>query len=202
MIISYGNGGWVAVEDSEMPGRLYLRYRSEGSRPVLSEFYLDAHSDEISSKLLASLDLKSFNLMAMNGMGDWLARSLNYPSPDLSRLASHFATTFGSQARHWIADSMRAQHSNSEVKQAPYATKRDPEPELTPPDPVLPPETGLDDEFLRSVARNYRWAVSKHQRPAPTIAKQALCSERTVHAWVRKARARGILEPTTQGRTG
>lgn len=202
MRISYGNGGWVCVQADDVPGPVYLRYRVEGSRPVLSEFYLDAHDSEIASSLLATLDLRALNLFVMNGMGDWLDRSVRMPSPDLSRLASHFGTSFGRRPGHWVADSMRAQILGSPVPQAPFAATRDPETEVTQPDPVRPPETGLDDEFLRSVARNYIWAISKHRRPAPAIAAQAQCSDRTVHAWIRKARARGILEPTTQGRSG
>jgi hypothetical protein len=202
MRISYGNGGWVCVDADDMPGPVYLRYRAEGSRPVLSEFYLDAHDSEIASSLLIKLDLRALNLFATNGMGDWLERSVRMPSSDLSRLASHFATSFGRRPDHWIANSMRAQISGSPVLQAPFAKRRDPETEVVQPEPVRQPESGLDDEFLRSVARNYIWAISEHRRPAPAISAQAHSPVRTVHAWIRKARARGILEPTTQGRAG
>lgn len=199
MQISYGNGGWVQVQAEDMPGPVYLRYRSDRGRPVLCEFYLDAHDDEITTASFETLDLRAFTLFAMQDMGDWLERTLRSPGPDLSRLASHFATGFGSQARDWIADSMRAQIPGSNVPQREFARRQTPAP-LMRPDPVSPPDSGLDDQFLRTVARNYIWAVREHLRPAPTIAKQAQCSPRTVHAWVRKARERGILEPTTRGR--
>jgi len=69
------------------------------------------------------------------------------------------------------------------------------------PEPVKPPTSGLDAEFLRSVAANYRWAVVHHMRPAVFIAAQLPdTSVRTVQAWFRKARQVGVLPPTIQGR--
>jgi hypothetical protein len=199
--ISYGSGGWVRIDDPEMPGPVYLRYRSDSGRPVLTEFYLDGRSREIPSGLFRTLDLAGFTAWAMRGEGDWLERSSRHPGADLSRLASHFHTGFGRQAAHWVADSMRAQIKGSTVPQAPMG--RDPKADKEPsaPDRVEPPN-GLTDDFLRSVADNYVWAVRNRERPAVVIADQAGASVRTVHAWIRKARDRGILAPTTRGKVG
>ena len=201
MQINYGNGGWVRVDDPDMPGPAYMRYRSDSGRPVLTEFYLDGRGREIPSGLFRTLDLAGFTAWAMRGEGDWIEKSPRRPGPDLSRLASYFGSSFGRQAAHWVADSIRAQLPGSEVTQAPMG--REPKPDEGPsqPDPVKPPD-GLTDDFLRSVADNYAWAVRGRERPAPVIAAQTGYSVRTVHAWIRKARARGILAPTSRGKVG
>ena len=213
---TFGSGGWVRLDDPDMPGPVYLRYRSDNGRPVLTEFYIDGRGREIPSGLFRTLDLASFTAWAlpsepktvsgrkaaMRGEGDWLERSSRYPGPDLSRLASHFHTGFGRQAAHWVSDSMRAQIKGSTVQQAPMG--RDPKvnKEPRPPDPVKAPKNGLTDDFLRSVADNYVWAARNRQRPAPMIATQSGCPVRTVRSWIMKARDRGILTPTTRGKVG
>jgi hypothetical protein len=200
--ISYGNGGWVRLDDPDMPGPVYLRYRSESGRPVLTEFYLDGRGQELPSGIFRELDPAGVTAWAMRGEGEWLDRSPHRLGPDLSRLASHFRTGFGSQASHWVADSMRAQILGGTVKQAPMGRETVTFEELAQPDPVNAPRDGLTDEFLRSVADNYVWAVRGRERPAKVIAAQAGASVRTVHAWIRKARDRGILAPTTRGKVG
>jgi hypothetical protein len=200
-----GSGGWVRLDDPDMPGPVYLRYRSADGRPVLTEFYIDGRGREIPSGLFRTLDLASFTAWAMRGEDDWLERSPRYPGPDLSRLASYFRSSgFSRQIAHWVADSWRAQIPvpGSTVKQAPMmrGPKMDEEPR--PPDPVKAPKNGLTDDFLRSVADNYVWAARNRQRPAPMIAAQTGCPVRTVRSWIMKARDRGILAPTTRGKVG
>jgi len=199
--VSYGHGGWIRVDDADMPGPVYLRYRSDSGRPVLTEFYLDGRGREIPPGVFRDLDPTGFTAWAMRGEGDWLESSPHLPGPDLSRLASHFHTGFGRQAAHWVADCMRAQIKGSTVQQAPMG--RDPKVDKEPsaPEPVKLPN-GLTDEFLATVADNYAWALRNRQRPAPMIAAQTRSSPRTVHAWIRKARDRGILAPTTRGKVG
>jgi len=198
-----GSGGWVRLDDPDMPGPVYLRYRSDNGRPVLTEFYLDGRGREIPTGLFRTLDLAGFTAWAMRGEGDWLERSSRYFGPDLSRLASYFRRSgFSRQTADWVADSWRAQFAGSTVKQAPMmrGPKADKEPRQ--PDPVKAPENGLTDEFLRTVADNYAWAVRCRQRPAPMIAEQSGTPVRTVRSWIMKARARGILAPTTRGKVG
>lgn len=227
MELNYGKGGWVRVDDPDMPGPVFLRYRSDSGRPVLTEFYLDGGGREISTGLLRTLDLAGFTAWGMRGQGDWLESSLRQAGPDLSRLASHFTTSYGSATyagRHcgecnaplrrteasplgeqaltdWVALSYFSQFPKSSIPQPKHNDAPKHQGVTRAPDPVKPPD-GLTDEFLRTVADNYAWAVRLRERPAPMIAAQTGYSVRTVHAWVRKARARGILAPTTKGRVG
>lgn len=202
--IGFGHGGWVRVDEGGFPGPVYVRYVNERGRAVPVEFYVDGRGHELRSDMFRDVDLGGFTAWAMAGDDVWLPHSTSQPGPDLSRLASHFATGFGSQARHWVADSMRAQRQGSGVPQAPMG----PEPDLEAdegderPAPVVTSENGLTDDFLKSVAANYLWAVRNRRRPAPFIASQVSFSVRTVHSWISKARARGFLAPTTKGRVG
>lgn len=205
MLMTFGNGGWVRVADTDLPGPLYLRYRLAGSRPVLGEFYLDAGDAEISSSLMRDLDLKAYTALIARESAAWLAWSVNHPGPDLSLLASYFGTSFGRQARknkNWVWESFQAQYDESDVPRPERAANRSASVTPSAPVPVALPEHGLTDDFLRSVADNYAWAVGMGKRPAPMIAAQSQSSVRTVHAWVRKARERGIMPATTQGRVG
>lgn len=206
MRIRFGNGGWVRVDDENLPGPLYLRYKLAGNRPVLVEMYLDAGGTEIHPGITRDLDLRAYTAQVFMATTqyypEWLARSVQIPGPDLSRLASYFGSSFGRRANHWVADSFRAQYEDSDVPQAPRAGERGTPTTPKAPVPVRPPENGLSDDFLSLVADNYAWAVGTGQSPAPMIAAQAQCSVRTVHAWVRKARDRGIMPPTSQGRRG
>lgn len=201
MLMSFGNGGWIMVQAEDMPGVTYWRYKIEKDRAVLAEFYLDAHESEIDSHLFETLDLKGMYLLMNDPENfDELKRKVNDPGPDLSRLASYFATSFGSQAKHWVADSMRAQFPNSGITQPRVQVPTAVEPRV--PDPVRRPENGLDDEFLRSVAANYVWYVRNRIAPAPAIAASSFVVPKTAQSWVAKARKRGFLPTTSQGRRG
>ena len=223
----FGHGGWVRVDAPDMPGPAYLRYRSDSGRPVLTEFYLDGRGREIPSGLFRTLDLAGVTAWGMRGEGAWLEGAPLEAGPDLSRLASSFGTTWGGDTyagRHcdecnapllrgmagpkgeqaltdWVALSWFSQFPTSKIAQPEREREPEPDEEISPPAPVQAPN-GLTDEFLRSVADNYVWAVRFRERPAPIIAAQTGYSVRTVHAWIRKARARGILAPTTRGKVG
>jgi hypothetical protein len=228
MQITYGHGGWVRVDAPDMPGPVYLRYRGDSGRPVLTEFYLDGRGREIPSGLFRTLDLAGVTALGMRGEGAWLESSPRLAGPDLSRLASSFGTSWGTgtfAGRHcqecnapllrgmalpngteqaltdWVALSWYSQFEKSSIPQP--EREREPEigEEVSAPAPVEAPN-GLTDDFLQSVADNYAWAVSIRQRPAPMIAAQTGYSVRTIHAWIRKARARGILAPTSRGKVG
>jgi hypothetical protein len=201
MQMSYGHGGWVRVDDADMPGPLYLRYRSDSGRPVLIEFYLDARGHEVPPGLFRALDLAGVTAWGMRDAGDWLARSVLEPGPDLSRLASYYGTTFGSRAKHWVADSWRAQIRGSAVAQAPVQSEPDTREEPRQPDQLKRPHR-ITDDFLRAVADNYAWSILSGDWPAPQIAAQTGYSVRTAQKWIGQARARGFLAPTTKGRMG
>lgn len=58
----------------------------------------------------------------------------------------------------------------------------------------------IDDDHYRRVAEVYQQAVAVGAPPRPEIAKWGTCSESTASKWIRGARDRGFLPPTTQGR--
>lgn len=204
MKIFYGNGGWLRVDAEDMPGPLYLRYRRDNGLPVLIEMYLDAQAGELPFESLKDLhaDLKAFTSFAMQGRADWLDQTNQTPGPDLSRLASYFGTGFGKrQPDSWVAESMHAQYPNSDVKQPPMGMDESVTFEPQQPEPVeRPKDGGLSDEFLRTIALNYTWATNTGQNPAPFIKEQSGYDVRTVHSWINKARDRGFLPPTRQGK--
>jgi hypothetical protein len=200
---SFGTGGWVRLDDPEMPGPVYLRYRSDGGRAVLTEFYIDGRDREIPTGLFRKLDLAGFTAWAMHGMGEWLEVGASEPAPDLSRLASYWKHRPGPARKDWIADSFRAQSGEGPVKQPPFGHEPGKvEHKPSRPDPVKAPKNGLTDDFLGTVADNYVWAVRNHERPAVVIAAQTGYQKRTVSSWIMKARDRGLLMPTTQGKVG
>lgn len=198
---SYGNGGWVAVQAHDLPGVLYLRYSFDDERPQLTELYLDGQGEEIRTSLLRRLDLAGINAFVMAEAGH-LRRRSKVGGPDLSTLASHYATIWSDKVRNnWVADAWRSQYPGQEhlvVKRAPMRS----EDELREPLPVEAPRDGLTDDFLRSVAERYLWEVANRRRPAPAIAGQAGVSVRTAQSWFAKARKRGLLGPTTPGKVG
>ena len=202
--LRFGRGGWVRVDASDVTGPVYLRYRLERGFVVLCELYLDAHNSEISAKTLSDLNVSDVTRFLQQDGIEGITHHLNEPGPDLSRLASYFNTGFGSQAKHWVADSMRAQHSASGVEQ-PRMPKFDAPAERREPEPVRKPTGGrLSPEFLRSVAANYLYWASEGKHPAPTIQLQVGpgIPIRTVRSWIKKARDEQYLPPTTQGRVG
>ena len=202
-----GNGGWVRVDDH--PGEvLFVRFADIDGRLRPCEVYVRA--DE------GIDDLRRFKAIRLANLVAWAARSepaamirarTRVPGPDLRRLASYFATTFGSQAKNWIADSMRAQYPGA--KQMPIAGER--RERQTAVDANLRKlveamETGGDRQIAR--AELYRrvgevcLGLQSHgvRNHAAVIADETGVEVRKAHAWVRRARERGYLPPDPYGR--
>jgi hypothetical protein len=199
--VEYGKGGWARVTSSSYEGWLYLRLHLDNGRPIPTEMYYDARGGELRPSTLRRLPLANIVAFVADGAEEWLENAPHEVGADLSRLASHFATGAGwGTARHWVADSMRAQIPDSGVPQAKSGRSPRPESSEPAPEPLNAPEYGLTDAFLTSVARNYAWALRERLRPAPELARMAGVSPRTVHGWVSKARQRGIMPPASQGR--
>jgi len=197
--VGYGNGGWVRVEYGWLPGPLYLRFAADADgRWHAREMYLDGEARPIEAADLRRLPLAAIETVVLADDGtNVIAGKAKLPAPDLSTLASHFATSFGSQAEHWVADSFRAQLPGGESRRAPKAEDLRPaqRPEVA---PLSAPEHGLTDEFLRHVAAAYVAAVEAGQNPAPELAAQSGRPARTVHRWIYIARKRGLLPPGRQ----
>lgn len=213
MELRQGNGGWYLAQGSDLglPGRLYFRLHEVDGSLRLTELYLDGRGAPVTAGPLRRLPIAVLErgATAMADGSDLSRAKLTSPGPDLSRLAAYFSTTFG-KAKHWVADSMRAQQRGSGIPQVPYpheAGRKRPltlERRLDPPpaDDEKPrlgaPEDGrLTDEFLRDVARAYDAAVARREPPANALAALAGVSPRTVHRWVYTARKRGLMAPAT-----
>ncbi len=199
MRISYGHGGWVRVEDVGVPGPFYVRLAPDAStRWRVHEMYIEGGAP-LTSEMLRRLPLHLIETMAQED-SEHLARSVRFVGPDLGLLASHYATTWGPQAKHWVADSWRAQFKDSDVERPsrpcprPRAAARAREP-LTAP-------IRLDDDFLRRVADAYRAVAADGKWPAVVLADEAGVSRSTVRRWVVEARKRGHLPPGSKGRVG
>jgi hypothetical protein len=222
--ISYGNGGWCLVEpDADLAGRLYVRVSDVQGQPRLTELYIDGRGERISPRALRSLPLAAIEEWA----GEGSATRRDVAGPDLSRLASHYGTQWGTGAysgEHcancqaplrgikqvtdplpdralvdWVALSWFAQHSLLDGYNIPQSPMGREHKRTTPAELKLdPPEDGrLSDEFLRTVAKAYVAAVGRRLPPAKTLAQLAAVSPRTVHRWCYIARKRGLMDPAS-----
>jgi hypothetical protein len=205
MEVRFGNGGWILVEHEELPGPLYLRLRQDADgRWVTTELYLDARGGPITAAALRELPISSIEaaVQANERSRIELDDRSRVVAVDLSTAASYYATTFGRQADHWVADMLRAQVPGSEV---PKPSRRKSGIELQRPEvPPLrrPPDGRLTDDFLRQVARSYDAALRRGARPAIALADEADVPAQTIRRWVYLARKRGIMPPGRQGKAG
>lgn len=208
MRIGYGNAGWVCVDEvDELPpgALLYVRFRPDESgrwRPV--EMFIDGEGQVITGKHLRELPLHVVEAV-VNEDPDapaGLVARLNAAGPQLAVLASHYATTFGGQAKpdDWVALSMSSQIRGSGLPQ-PEKTRPSPQPKTEVP-PLTAPREGLTDEWLRHLAAAYTAALRRGEPPAKALAEQAGVPVRTVHSWVYRARKRGFMAPGKTGKAG
>ena len=196
MRIGYGDSGWCRVDTEDLPGPLYVRLQPEGERLAITELYLDGRGQRLTPQQVRTLPLAALESLILADDGDADIRDrLNLAGPDLSRLASHYATTY-EKGGHWVADSMAAQRPDSAVPQAPMGPDPKRQRESTAAK-LSAPEDGLTDEFLRQVADAYNAAISRRKPPAKTLSAQAGVSPRSVHRWIYTARQRGLLGPAT-----
>jgi len=201
MQISYGNGGWVKVDDVDVPGSLYVRLAPDDTgRWRVRELYMEGEAP-LSEELLRRMPLHLIETLAQERPED-LARRAELPAPDIGLLASHYASAWGPAVNHWVALSVRAQLSDSGVER-PRRPRRRPagRPARPQREPLAPPSR-LDDEFLSRVATAYREVAAAGEWPAPALADEAGVSRATVRRWVLEARKRGHLPPGSQGKVG
>jgi hypothetical protein len=70
------------------------------------------------------------------------------------------------------------------------------------PPPLVRPGR-ITDDFLKDLARTYRWLIaSGHNAPATAIAEESGAPVATVRRWIVNARQRGFLPPGRPGRAG
>lgn len=207
MQLSYGNAGWVRVDGIGLPGPLYLRLRPDpdgAGRWRVTEVYLDGRDEPITDRMLSDLDLDGLESIAQMDRTDHerLIRQDRYAGPLLSVLASYYGTTFGRQAKGWVADMWRSQFPGSGVR----PVRRAREPQLQAPDdppPLQAADGRVTDDFLREVARAYSAALQRgDRRPAVTLAEQAGVTVHATRKWILTARQRGIMPPGRAGKAG
>lgn len=195
-----GNGGWLRVTDLDgFTGPVYVRLQDVDGALRVTELYLDGQGAPIQPGALRGISLPAFEAGRVVEDDAQLREALARPGPDLSRLASYFATTsFGPKMRHWIAEAWRAQFPTSGVEQPPYAPRSSGRMASTPLEVTLSaPVDGLTDQFFADLARAYAAAVALGRPPASAIA-EALGPEydrRLVESWIYKARKKGIMPP-------
>ncbi|MGN6600695.1 MAG: terminase gpP N-terminus-related DNA-binding protein [Actinomycetes bacterium] len=207
MEITTGRSGWVRFRrerDAVVFLRLGLR---DGRRLVLREVYVDGRDDALDTADLRKLPLGE--MVAAVGANPDLFQTLksdmDLPGPDLSTLASYFASrTYGEG--HWVADSFLAQMPDDQRPDDVRKVRRAREGKLevhdTRPPIRIPEGRNLSDDFLLDVAGVYAWCI-RHGAPyGKTIAEMVGVDQRTVQAWVYKARKRGLMPLTSQGRVG
>jgi hypothetical protein len=153
---------------------------------------------------------------------DWIRDRMTLPAPDLSTLASYFATTFMRYEEllaegNWVAACLAVQDLLSPgqkrgftekqrlpVMRVPHAKRQwrdireaDEGFRLT-----SGPTEGLSDDFLHDVAHAYAAAVARGEKPNVSIAEQVGYPLKTVQRWVYTARLRGIMPRGRRGAVG
>lgn len=211
ILLRFGNGGWVQVEATNVPGTLALRFApNESGRLKVRELYLDAGAD------LEGAHLRSLPLAMLEGVVNeerhQVLQRLEVPSAaaGIATLAKHLGTTFGKQARHWVAAAYWAQFAGASGSRPPAEGKfelttgtvvypsKDDRPRVTRPGT----REGFTDAFYADVATAYSWLTRRGFAPGPVIAEDAGAPVGTVHRWVREARRRGHLPPAAKGQRG
>ncbi len=175
-----GTGGWVRFEVENLPGPLLLRFRPDDEgRLRVAELYLPSDGEPIEARHLRALPLHKPEAIANSRVfRKAVEAELDEPVGDLRELLAG-----------WCAwdDKPRPRRCARRVKL-----------------PPLPRPEGFryDDDFYELVADHYVARVQAGTRPARGMADEAGVPVTTVHRWVREARRRGFLAPTTRGRTG
>lgn len=226
MRLGVGNGGWVEVEEIDLPGPLLIRFRLRDGRLRPVELYVDTSEadDHLDPGDLRRLPLGHIEAVVNSPQvaRDVLARA-DVLAPDVATLASHYATTFSNpadqvKAGNWVVASMYAQLVDrpgssdnfegtdvrvmrvkpvSRAKRA-AAFRSNATYRLS----EGPGSDGLTDDFLGQVARAYAAAMARGERPNVAMAEQTGYPVRTVQRWVYTARQRGIMQRGEKGRAG
>jgi hypothetical protein len=206
--MTVGPHGWVRFTIEGVRGDLFVRLRpGDDGRWRIHEVYLD------STRPISAQDLRGIpyaqceewaNLEAEVLAGEW--EVVDAVGDNMAVLASHLGVAFG-RLGGWVAEAYRA----SADPKAPRKWKRGPRKRThvsTDPDPSFrltegPTSRELSDEFLEQVARAYRAALARGERPNKTMAEDlGWVERRTVERWVAKARDRGYLGPARKGAAG
>lgn len=216
---SFGNAGWVGVDGLGLPGPLYVRARQDRTgRLRVRELYLDASANEnapITGNDLRQLPLSRVEAL-INAYSDAVLGRAHSVGPDLSTLATYYATSFANyerqiEERNWVVLNFANQFDPEIVDRLPEFERVQPKTrewrDVRSADldfrlPSSGPADGLTDEFLQDVARAYAAAVARGERPNVAMARQTGYPLKSVQRWVYTARQRGIMPRGSKGRPG
>lgn len=204
--LSIGNSGWLWFEiDNGTAGWARVRQPADTQRWTVCELYM-ANGEGLSATALRTLPLAELEAWA-NDLADEIASRAQVPGPDLATAASHYATTFGSQAPDdWVTAMLRSQVDGSGYRRA-KAARRNKASEVKPaklPDLRLdiPERRPYPEDFYATVAAIYSALVKATRSPAAKIADANGVALTQVHRWVRVCRQRGLLPPPAHGKAG
>jgi hypothetical protein len=120
MRLSFGRGGWVAIDGLGHPGVLYLRFRDVNHRLRIVEFYLDGSrtGEAIDAQDLVAIPLGSIEAQVNAYFADAVRHDIGRPAPDLSTLASYFNRGLGGRGPtvravlggNWVVAGLAAQN--------------------------------------------------------------------------------------------
>jgi len=203
MRLSAGNGGWCLASDAGAPA-VFVRFVDVDGRLRVGQLYWSPDGQPISADRLRALRLGQIEAMANAAeMARSIRARMDLPGPDLARLASHYATTFGRRPDHWVAESMRAQINGSGVELPKYGEVPTTGTSVEPLPPLRVPHVPgkKPDDFYVRVAATYTDLTGKgSRRPAVDLAEKAGVQISTAHRWIKEARRRGFLAPGRKGK--
>lgn len=198
------------------PGALvYVRFeRDEAARRLvpLDVFVESTEGTRLRGEHLRKLPLDVIEAVANEDDGADVESRMRHPGPLLGVAASHLATSWGTRQGEphrpdWTADMFWSQVEGSGVPRAKRAATPERVEGEVPAKLTTPPDGRYSDEWFRSLARSYNWALLQWRTrggdpPARELAQQAGVSVKTVHSWVYRARKAGFLSRVGQGQAG
>lgn len=218
--LSFGHGGWVCYQTSRLPGvAVYRRYVDREGRLDAVEMYVETIDDStaLTADVLRAIEVGRLDAWVSGSDEDVFRAQMNVPGPDLRRAARHYSSVFGGTRTnpttgerelnrpHWVADMLFAQLETTGVPQAPMPDVEALEPAQVPEVDArldVPPARPFGDDFYREVADIYRQLAWRTRGVAGAIADANGVEVTQVHRWVKVARAKGFLPPTTRGKVG
>lgn len=117
--LSFGRGGWVALDGLDHTGVLYLRFRDRNNWLCIAELYLDASQadDAIDDQDFSAISLGGIEAQVNAYFSDEVRANLRSVGPDISTLATYFNYGLGNRgpvvrqvlAGNWVVTSLAAQ---------------------------------------------------------------------------------------------
>lgn len=207
VVTFYADTPWARVEDPRIPGWAWVRlFRDDDRRLRVGTVVLDQNRGTIGNPG-AGLPITAEVLRALN-IAD-IEREANKVGGQLHGIDAlvHWADVGSRDPIAVLRQTLRepGESLGVSVRVGPRGEQR----EVIKARPsriyrltYAPPRGRIPDEYLRRVVKAYYSAAENGLHPAPTIAADVGVQANTVRSWIKKARARGLMEPGQRGRTG